>query len=156
MTTPHTQSQLEAGLEAYFMRKVRGVGGHTWKLAPTEKGVPDRAVLLPGRLLLVELKIENGRVSPAQKHWHERAARLGTHVFVIWGREGVDAWVRSQVRIHAKELAPAEAVDRNRMEQARVEAAFKELERRADAARTARPSSRSVEDKLADLSALAV
>ena len=77
-------------------------------------------------------------------------------MFVIWGRKGVDDWIRSQVRIHAKELAPAEAVDRNRMEQARVEAAYAELERMAAERATPRPSSRTVEQKLADLDVLAV
>lgn len=90
-----TRAQLEASLEGYFRKKVRLVGGRTEKLAPTTKGMPDRLVLLPeGRLYLVELKIDSGRLSPAQVVWHSRAAELGTEVHVVTGRAGVDAWIR--------------------------------------------------------------
>lgn len=93
-------TELEKHLEAYFQRAVRGaLGGKAVKLSPLEKGTPDRLVLLPGgRVKLVELKTYKGRLSVAQKVWHSRAAQLGTPVAVLYGREGVDAWVREQWR----------------------------------------------------------
>lgn len=91
-----THRELEAALEAHFNRTVRlNLGGRAVKLAPTEKGLPDRLVLLPGgQVYLVELKTTTGRLSAAQDLWHERAAQLGTRVQVLVGRQGIDAWVR--------------------------------------------------------------
>ena len=90
-----THKELEASLEAYFYRQVRlRLGGRVIKLAPTEKGVPDRLVLLPGgRVFLVELKALDGRTSAAQDLFHERAAELGTRVQLLVGRHGVDRWL---------------------------------------------------------------
>lgn len=99
----------EALLEAFFRQRVRTLGGYTFKLAPTEPGVPDRLVLLPGgRVYLVELKTDVGRVSPAQVEWHKRAARLGTTVHVIYGRQGVLSWLRRVTEEHRENLLTAE------------------------------------------------
>ena len=91
---PPTRKELEASLEAYFRKSVKEkLGGHVVKLAPTEKGVPDRLVMLPGgRLVLVELKADGGRLSPAQEYWHERAKDLGTEVVVLEGRGQIHQW----------------------------------------------------------------
>lgn len=92
-----THAELEASLEAYFRRAVRSAGGMLIKLAPTERGVPDRMVLLPGGVLaLVELKASGGRLSAIQQVWHTRAAELGTEVVVLTGRSQIDEWVRSR------------------------------------------------------------
>lgn len=94
MRTP-TRSELEASLEAYFLRVVRLTGGMAIKLAPTQKGLPDRLVLLPGgRTYLVELKTESGVPSPSQRVWHQRVASLGHRVATLYGRNGIDAWIR--------------------------------------------------------------
>lgn len=86
--------ELESALEDRFRHAVRARGGRLIKIAPTEKGVPDRLVLLPwGRMYLVELKTVTGRVSPAQTVFHDRAAALGIEVHVLYGREQIDAWV---------------------------------------------------------------
>lgn len=85
---------LEAALERRFTARVKAAGGLAFKLAPTVAGIPDRMVLGPGgRLWLVELKTETGKLSPIQELWHARAAELGHDVAVLYGREQVDAWV---------------------------------------------------------------
>lgn len=98
-TTPRptpTRHELEASLEAWFRKAVRVAGGSAHKLAPTEKGMPDRLVLMPGgRMYLVELKTEVGTVKPAQTLWHMKAAQKGIIVVVLAGRAGVAAWLRS-------------------------------------------------------------
>ena len=93
-------SELESSLEAHFNRVVRlHLGGRASKLAPTEKGMPDRLVLLPGgRVHLVELKAVGGHTSAAQDLWHERADALGTRVEVLTGREQVDRWIERQAK----------------------------------------------------------
>lgn len=92
------RATLEASLEEYFRKVVRlRLGGKVIKLAPTERGVPDRMVLLPaGRIKLVELKTVTGRLSPYQEHIHEVFSELGTDVDVLYGRAEIDEWVMKQ------------------------------------------------------------
>lgn len=91
-----TFRELEASVEAYFTKMVRLMGGFTVKLAPTQKGVPDRLVFMPGgRMMLVELKADGGRLSEAQIFWHERVRALGIPVYVVTGHSGVDAFARA-------------------------------------------------------------
>ncbi len=97
-TRPARQVKLEAQLEDLFRRAVKGLlKGKTLKIAPTDKGAPDRLVLLPGgRMHLVELKTESGRLSPAQRLWHQRAAQVGVHVHVIYGEAELLDWVANR------------------------------------------------------------
>lgn len=90
-----TTTTLENRLEEKFYDAVRKtLKGRAFKLAPIVKGTPDRMVLLPGGIIeLVELKKDDGVVSPMQKLWHHRAALLGTVVTVIYGEAGIQAWV---------------------------------------------------------------
>lgn len=84
--------QGEALLERHLRKQVRLQGGMTIKLAPTEKGVPDRLIIAPGgSIYLVELKTESGRLSPAQKLWHNRAEAVGATVHIVYGRDELDA-----------------------------------------------------------------
>src|SRR5664279_2540991 len=85
----------EAQLETLFRKRVPLVlGGIVWKLAPTTAGIPDRLVMLPGgRMFLVELKTETGRLSPIQREIHHRLAELGIHVYTLRGRAQVLLWV---------------------------------------------------------------
>lgn len=103
MTTPHIapaapRRVLESSLEEYFRKIVRlKLGGKVIKLAPTERGIPDRLVILPaGRMRLVELKTVTGRLSPAQEHVIGQLAELGTPVDVLYGRDQIDQWVHRQ------------------------------------------------------------
>lgn len=86
----------EAQLEGYFVSACRREGWKAIKLMPSEKGVPDRMVIIPGgEILLVELKTETGRLSPAQREWHRRAGVLGVHVYVVKGPKEVKQWIES-------------------------------------------------------------
>lgn len=91
-----TQLELERSLEQFFQKAVRErLFGRAVKLAPIDKGAPDRLVLLPGgQVYLVELKTNLGRLSSAQEVWHERARELGTEVIVLKGRDEINGWVR--------------------------------------------------------------
>ena len=88
------RTELESALEERLRFAIRSRRGRLYKLAPTEKGIPDRLVLLPqGRMYLVELKTVTGRLSPKQKHIHAQARELGTDVVTLYGRHEIDEWV---------------------------------------------------------------
>lgn len=112
MSTP-TPNVLESRLEADLYRRVRGVlGGIILKLAPTARGIPDRLVVLPGgRVYLVELKTNLGRLSPTQQFWHAKFAKVGLPVHVIYGADQLREWVRARVN----ERADAEQRESNRV-----------------------------------------
>ncbi len=75
------------------MRRVRALGGRSYKFAPVEAGNPDRIVLLPGGIVcFVELKAARGKLRPDQRVWHRRAASLGAKVYVVTGSEEARTW----------------------------------------------------------------
>lgn len=84
---------LERSVEAIFARRVRDLGGLSFKMAPIVAGNPDRIVLMPGgRIFFVELKAPGGRLAPVQRLWHARAAALGTTVQVVTGPLEARQW----------------------------------------------------------------
>lgn len=98
-TIVHTRPR-EAMLEALLFRSVQAMGGMALKLAPTVKGMPDRLVILPmGRMYLIELKADGGKVSPIQHHWHLRAKSMGVEVTVLTGTEEIQEWLRQQIQV---------------------------------------------------------
>lgn len=85
---------LESVVEIYFAKRIRERGGFSIKLAPTEKGIPDRLAILPGgRVYLVELKAPGGEISLAQTLWHAKAGDRGVRVYVVVGVAGVDEFI---------------------------------------------------------------
>jgi hypothetical protein len=89
----------EAVLEELFQKRVRLMGGWSVKLAPMEAGIPDRLVIFPGgRIYLVELKTDTGRLEDIQKHMHSVLLdRYSVRVHTLYGREGILNWIRSVV-----------------------------------------------------------
>jgi hypothetical protein len=86
--------ELEGALERFFYDEVRRAGGRVIKLAPTTAGIPDRLVFLPGRMELVELKTETGKLSPVQIVWHDRLFRSwGIRVTVLHGKQEIRSWI---------------------------------------------------------------
>lgn len=80
-------------MEAVFIRRVRALGGRSYKFAPVHAGNPDRIVLMPGgEVHLVEIKALGGRLHPAQVVWHRQAAVLGTNVYLVTGPDEARAW----------------------------------------------------------------
>jgi len=85
---------LEKSVEAIFARRVKDLGGISYKFAPVVAGNPDRIVLMPGGWVgFVELKADTGALSPMQRLWHAKAAALGTQVQVVTGAVEARAWV---------------------------------------------------------------
>lgn len=80
-------------MEAVFARRVRDLGGLSYKFAPLHAGNPDRVVLINGQVIFVEIKADGGALDPPQVLWHRRAAERGVVVQVVTGSAEARAWV---------------------------------------------------------------
>jgi hypothetical protein len=84
----------ERDIEQYFIRRVREAGGLQRKfVSPGHKGVPDRIVVLEGRVHFVELKAPGKYLRPDQQREHMRLRKAGCSVFVIDSKEAVDYFI---------------------------------------------------------------
>lgn len=89
---------LEKAVESAFARRVKALGGSSFKFSPVVAGNPDRIVLMPGGWVgFVELKADGGVLSPVQRLWHARAAELGVVVEVVTGPLEARNWVPPMV-----------------------------------------------------------
>lgn len=85
----------ERDVERALVREVRRAGGEAYKwVSPGNDGVPDRIVVMDGRVVFVELKSDTGRLRPVQKIQIEKLKILGQQVEVIRGMEGVREFLR--------------------------------------------------------------
>ncbi len=82
---------LERNIEQYLKKQIQRRGGMCYKFLPTHhKGMPDRLVVLPnGKHIWVELKTEQGRLSPIQQYRHKQLRELNCLVRVVVGMAGV-------------------------------------------------------------------
>ena len=82
---------LEREIEKKLVDGVRKLGGRAYKfVSPGNDGVPDRSVVLPGRVpKFIELKTETGRLSSLQNVQIKRLKDLGQDVRVLYGLEDV-------------------------------------------------------------------
>ena len=87
---------MEKQIEAYFVKKVKDMGGIAYKFtSPAHRGVADRVVVLPGGAVwFVEIKAEGGRLSELQKIFQSDMARLGQRYACLWSKDQVDGWAR--------------------------------------------------------------
>lgn len=88
--------EFEKDIEAYLKHKVEDVcGGLCLKMSGL-KGIPDRLVILPphGKVVWVELKRKNGRLSELQKYQHKKLKDIGCDVLVVWSRSDVDLMIK--------------------------------------------------------------
>lgn len=90
-------THLERDLEAYWLKQVKAHGGWTLKLPAIITGLPDRLVILRGRVDLVELKTSTGDLRVGQRILHAKILKkTGYVVAVLRGREEVDQWFSSR------------------------------------------------------------
>lgn len=80
----------ESEIESYLVRKAAERGGHAWKWQSSRRGVPDRIVLLPDRVIFVELKAPGEKPTAQQLHVHQMMIALGHEVYVVDSKERVD------------------------------------------------------------------
>lgn len=91
---------MEKDIEHYLVRRVKALGGHAYKfVSPTNRGVSDRLVVLPGgEIWFVEVKQVGGKVSPLQRVFFDEMRRLGTNYALLWSKEEVDAFIEARSR----------------------------------------------------------
>ena len=89
---------LEKQIEAYFVKRVKEIGGVAYKFtSPAHRGVADRVVCLPdGSTWFVELKAANGRLSALQQVFQSDMARLCQNYACLWSKDHVDEWVNNR------------------------------------------------------------
>ena len=85
----------EKQIEAYFVRRVKALGGYSYKFrSVTQRGVADRIACLPnGQTWFVELKKPGGRLSPLQEVFAENMAEMNQKYALLWSKDDVDDWV---------------------------------------------------------------
>jgi hypothetical protein len=82
-------------IEAFLVNRVKSLGGLCLKQEwINTRGAPDRLVVLPGRLLMVELKATGVKPEPHQLRMHERLRALGVQVEVIDSVERIEELFR--------------------------------------------------------------
>lgn len=95
---------MEKDIEKQLTDKVRHAGGLCYKwTSPGNIGVPDRIVLLDGRLVFVELKAPGQKPRPSQKVSARRIRRSGGHVYCISSTEQVHRFVQELKHRYPKE-----------------------------------------------------
>ena len=96
---------LEAQIEKYLKREIEKLGGASIKfLSPSMVGVPDRIVVLKGRIWFVELKTERGVVSKVQLKAQGLLLRLGLDVRTLKGISEVKKFIE-EVKTYNNEIA---------------------------------------------------
>ena len=85
----------ENKVETYLHQCVTALGGTTRKwVSPSRPGVPDRVVVLPWGIWLVEVKTTDGDLSPGQVREHQRLTDAGAQVRTVYGHTGVDELIK--------------------------------------------------------------
>lgn len=74
----------ESVVESALVKAVKAEGGMAIKLvSPGTLGVPDRLVIVRGKIAMVELKAPGRKPRPSQRAMFDRLANEGMPVFVI-------------------------------------------------------------------------
>lgn len=85
----------ESQIEERMGRMIKKRGGLYYKfVSPGNPGVPDRLIILPGgKVVFVELKAEDGKLSSLQRYQIDRMRAQGADVRKVRGWEEAKAFV---------------------------------------------------------------
>lgn len=78
------------------MRRVRQIGGIAYKFtSPSNRGVADRLVVLPGGVVwFVEVKRRGGRMTLLQEVFKRDIQRLGHNYMTVWDVSDVETFIQ--------------------------------------------------------------
>ncbi len=83
---------VEKNIEKLLVDGVKKLGGMCLKfVSPSTAGVPDRLIIIDGKVIFVELKTEVGRLSKIQKYVVGEMQKRGADVRVVKGLGEVKA-----------------------------------------------------------------
>lgn len=81
----------ESTIEKYLVKRIKDMGGEVRKVSWIgRRGAPDRLVLLPRKIIWVELKRPGEKAEPHQIREHLKLWFAGQSVVIIDSIEGVD------------------------------------------------------------------
>ena len=85
----------ERDIEVLLREGVKQLGGKAYKwVSPGNAGVPDRIVILPGgKVIFIELKQENGRLTRLQKVQQQTLRGMGAVAVTLRGAEDVKMYL---------------------------------------------------------------
>jgi hypothetical protein len=84
----------ENKVEKYLDKEVQKLGGITRKwVSPGRDGVPDRIVIIKGKVFFVEVKTTDGKLSDVQRRECDRLEDAGADVTVVYGDASVDWFI---------------------------------------------------------------
>ena len=82
---------LERDIEKALVKRIKALGGLCEKfVSPSNIGVPDRLVTLPGKILFVELKAPGKKPTTKQIKDHIKRRSYGCTVLIIDSMEGIN------------------------------------------------------------------
>lgn len=89
---------LEKEIERFVRTKL---SGYLLKwVSPGETGVPDRMLIIPGKVIFIEFKKPGGKLSPRQQLWIDRLREMKQDVRVICGIEEAKEFVNEIQTTH--------------------------------------------------------
>lgn len=81
----------EKFLEKELKKRIESLGGLCIKFLPfNTAGLPDRIILIEGRVFFVELKSKGKKLRPVQETVHKMFAKVGHHVRVVDSERSLD------------------------------------------------------------------
>lgn len=84
---------LEKQVEARLNKRVKDLGGLTFKWISTVTGVPDRIVILNSKVFFVELKTPKGVLSARQKVVFAQIGQQGHQVHVLRSYDDIEDFI---------------------------------------------------------------
>lgn len=85
------KTERERDVESYLVKAIKAKGGLCYKwVSPGIRGVPDRLVILKGKVAFVEVKRANGHTRKNQDYQIERLREHDQHVFVVYAKADID------------------------------------------------------------------
>ncbi|MDO4728454.1 MAG: VRR-NUC domain-containing protein [Bacteroidota bacterium] len=87
----------EKEIEKYLIRRVKSLGGISYKFtSPGNAGVPDRIVVLKGKLFFVELKTPGKEVRALQRMQIDKLLKHDQIVYVADSKEKIDLILKQE------------------------------------------------------------
>lgn len=90
-----TAYEMEKRIEQYLVKRAKEKGWIPFKfVSPAHRGVPDRLIIMPeGKVMFVEVKRSDGRLSELQKDIIQKLRDLDHFVAIVYSTEDVDCLV---------------------------------------------------------------